>query len=145
MYPPDRTATPSAAALAGSETHPLAHGCPGYDVIDQVGGGLNHAPRTASGTKSALSTGKGHQLLIGAVCATQAQKTVGQNTAIEKSIELVFDKLWETRPGLALDLGEEGLGMLLYQLVQRRLFGTPALVVYTWSCRLSLSRFVHRP
>ena len=145
MYPPDRTATPSAAALAGSETHPLAHGCPGYDVIDQVGGGLNHAPRTASGTKSALSTGKGHQLLIGAVCATQAQKTVGQNATIEEGIELVFDKIGETRSGLALDLHEEGFGMLLYQLVQRRVFGTPALVVYTRTCRLGLSRLVHLP
>ena len=82
---------------------------------------------------------------MGAVCAAQAQKTVGQNPTIEKGIEFVFDKIGETRPGLALDLGEESLGVLLYQMVQRRLFGTPAMVVYTRSCRSSLSRLVHRP
>jgi hypothetical protein len=46
-------------------------------VIDQVGGGLRHAPRTAGGAKSTLLTGEGDELLMGAVGATQAQKAVG--------------------------------------------------------------------
>ena len=48
-----------------------------------------------------------------AVCAAKPQKTVGQNATIETGIELVFDKIGKTRSGLALDLGEEGLDMLL--------------------------------
>ena len=37
---------PALAQLDRKRQHPLAHGYSGYDVIDQVGGGLHHAPRT---------------------------------------------------------------------------------------------------
>ncbi len=36
----------------------------------------------------------------------------------EKAIELLFDKLWQARPGLKLDLGKESLEVFLYQLVE---------------------------
>jgi hypothetical protein len=39
-----------------------------------------------------------------------------------------FDKLGQARPGLRLDLGQEGLEVFLYELVEDRLFGTPPLV-----------------
>lgn len=47
----------------------------------------------------------------------------------EKGIEFVFDKLGQSRPGLTLDLGQEGLEVFLYQLVEGGVFGTPPLVV----------------
>ena len=52
--------------------HPLPHRHPGDDVIDQVGGGLRHAPGAAGGTKSTPLAGKGNELFMGTVGATQA-------------------------------------------------------------------------
>ena len=43
-------------------------------------------------------------------------------------LELRFDEVGQARPDLSLDLGEEGLGMFLYQLVKNRLLGTPLFV-----------------
>jgi hypothetical protein len=66
------------ASEAGSETRaPTAAPAPGEDLIDQVGGGLRHAPGAAGGTKSTPLAGKGHELFMGAVGATQAQEAVG--------------------------------------------------------------------
>ena len=127
------------------QQHPLAHRHPRDDMVDQVGGRLCHAPGATGGANSAPLTGECHELLLGAVCAAQAQKTMSQDAALEKSFELVFDKLGQARPGFTLDLDKERLGVLLYQSVQRRLLRSPALVVYTQSCRRSLNCFVHRP
>jgi hypothetical protein len=82
---------------------------------------------------------------MGAVGAAQAQKTMGQYAAFEKSIKLLFDEIGQARPSLKLDLGQEGLEMFLYQPVEGGLFGTPPLVVYAPSCRRRLNRCVHRP
>jgi len=46
-------------------------------VIEQVSGGFCHAPRPAGGAKATLRTGESHELLMGTIGATQAQKTVG--------------------------------------------------------------------
>jgi hypothetical protein len=54
-------------------------------MIDQVGGRLCHTPGAAGGTKPAPLTGEGHKLLMGAVCAAQTQKTIGENSALENS------------------------------------------------------------
>jgi hypothetical protein len=51
---------------------------------------------------------------MGTVGATQAQEAVGQYAALEKGIELLFDKLWQACPGLGFDLGQEGLEVFLY-------------------------------
>jgi len=58
-----------------------------------VPGFLCHAPGATGGTKSTLLTGKGHELLMGAFGATQAQKTMDQYAAFEKGIELFFDEI----------------------------------------------------
>jgi hypothetical protein len=58
-----------------------------------VGSGFCHAPGAARGAKPTPLTGKRYQLLMGAVTAAQAQKTVGEDAAFEKGIELVFDKV----------------------------------------------------
>ena len=57
--------------------HPLPHRHAGEDVIDQVGGCLRHAPGAAGGAKPPPLAGKGDELLMGPVCATQVQKAVG--------------------------------------------------------------------
>ncbi|MGH8489338.1 MAG: hypothetical protein ACREXS_10880 [Gammaproteobacteria bacterium] len=60
------------------------------------------------------------------VCDT---RPVGEDAALEKGVELLFDKLGQSRPGLQLDLGQEGLEVFSYQLVEDGVFGTPAFVV----------------
>ena len=107
--------------------HPLAHRHPGDDVIDQVGGGLRHAPGATARAETATLATEGHELFMGTVGATQAQEAVGQDAALEKGIELLFDKLWQARAGLKLDVGQEGLEVFLYQLVEGGVFGTPPL------------------
>jgi hypothetical protein len=57
--------------------HPLAHRHPGDDVLDQVGGGLRHAPGATARTEAAPLATEGHELFMGAVGATQAQEAVG--------------------------------------------------------------------
>ena len=74
--------------------HPLPHRHPGDDVIDQVGGGLRHAPGATARAEAATLATEGHELFMGTVGATQAQEAVGQDAALEKGIELLFDKLW---------------------------------------------------
>jgi hypothetical protein len=54
---------------------------------------------------------------------------VGEDAALEKSVELVFDELGQRRAGLRLDLGQEGVAVLLDELIQRRVFGAPRFVV----------------
>jgi hypothetical protein len=147
----------------GKRQHPLAYRHLWDDVIHQVGGRLCHAPGAAGGTNSASLTGEGHELLVGAVCAAQSQKTMGQDAALKRSgtrmyrlrtegwkgLELVFDELGQASPGLGLDLGKKALGMFLYQLVENRFLGPPPLVVYAVArlCggRCRLNRLFHRP
>ncbi len=125
--------------------HPLAHRHPGDDVIDQVGGGLGHAPGATARAEATLLTRKGDELLMGTVGATQAQEAVGQYAALEKGIEFVFDEIGQARSSLKLDLGQEGLEVFLNQLIEDGVFGTPAFVVYAFSRRRRLNRLVHRP
>ncbi|MGH8583757.1 MAG: hypothetical protein ACREWG_13450 [Gammaproteobacteria bacterium] len=70
---------------------------------------------------------------------------MGEDAALEKGIELFFDKLGQARLRLKLDLGQEGLEVFLYELVEGRLFGTPPLVVDAPSRQRRLHRSVHRP
>jgi hypothetical protein len=63
------------------------------DLIDQVCGALRHAPRAARGAKPAPLAGKRHQLLVCADSTAHTQKSVRQNAAFEKGLELVVDKL----------------------------------------------------
>jgi len=73
--------------------------------------------------------GKHHQLLVRAVSKTHAQKSVRQDAAFEKSLELVCDKLQQARAGPDFDLGEEGLEMFPHQAVQDLLLRPPPLLM----------------
>jgi hypothetical protein len=98
------------------------------DLIDQVRGALRHAPRAARRAKPAPLAGKRHQLLMRAVSAAHAQKTMRQDAAFEKGLELVFDELRQARTGSRFDLGEEGLELFLHHLIERRFLRAPPLV-----------------
>ena len=71
----------------GKREHPLPYRHARDDAIDQVRGALSPAPGAARGAKPAALAGKRHQLLMGALGAAQAQKSVRQNAAFEKGLE----------------------------------------------------------
>ncbi len=54
---------------------------------------------------------------------------MGEDAAFKKGLELGFDKLGQARPGLKLDLSQEGFEVFLDHLVEDSVFGTPPLVV----------------
>jgi hypothetical protein len=109
--------------------HPLAHRHTGDDVVDQVRRRLCHAPRAARGAKAAPFAAEGQQLVVPALPAAQAQEPVGQDAARQEGVELVTDELRQPGTCGLCGLGEETLGMLLHQAVQRGLLGAVALVV----------------
>ena len=61
--------------------------------------------------------------------AAQAQEAVRQDAAFQEGVELVTDELRQPGAGGLFGLGDETLGMLLHQAVQRGLLGPVALVV----------------
>src|SRR5262249_19660784 len=125
--------------------YPLPYEHARDDLIDQVRGALNHAPRAAGRAKPAPLTGKRHQLLVRAVSTAQAQKSVGRNAAFEKGLELVFDKLRQARTSPRFNLSEEALKLFLHHLMERRFLGAPPLVVKgsRMSSRRRLKRLTH--
>ena len=82
---------------------------------------------------------------MGALGAAQPQKSMGEDAALQKLVELVLDESGQRGAGLRLDLREEGLEVFLDQLVSRRLFGAAALVVDSVRGRLVLMPRVHDP
>ncbi len=65
---------------------------------------------------------------VGSGPTSQAEKPMGQDAALQKGLEFVFDKLGQARSCLELDLGKKGLDVFLDHLVQRGLLRVPALV-----------------
>jgi hypothetical protein len=64
---------------------------------------------------------------MGALGTAYSPETVGEDAALEKGLELVFDKRRQARPGLRLDLREEGLELFPHHLIQGRFFRAPPL------------------
>ena len=88
---------------------------------------MRRAPH--DGLQAAPLAAEGEQLVMAAVSAAQAQETVGQDAALEESVELVLDELRQVGAGSVFGLRDEGCGVLLHQAVQRGLFRAVAIVV----------------
>ena len=69
----------------------LAVGGRGKDPVDQVGGGVGHAPAPATRTQAALAT-EGDEALMAAGGAAQAGDAAGEQAALEVPAELAFDE-----------------------------------------------------
>ena len=67
----------------GDRQHPLAERDPGQDLVDQVGGGLDHAARRARGTDIAALATEGDQEVVAAAGAVDAGEPVGQDAALQ--------------------------------------------------------------
>ena len=124
----DRERPERSLAQVGRQ-HPLPDRHLGNHLIDEDRSALGHAPRNARGAKPAPLAGERHQLLVRAVNAAHAQKSVRQNPAFEKALELVPDERGQARAGPRFDLSEERLQMLPHQPMQERLLGPPPLVL----------------
>ena len=84
----------------GKRHHPLSDRHVGDDVIDEMGGRLGHASRATRGTKASPFAGESHEGVSGAGPTSQAEKPMGQDSALQKRLELVFDKLGQVCFGL---------------------------------------------
>jgi len=60
-------------------------------MIDQVRGGLRHAPGVARGTDAAPLAGKGDQKVVSTFRTVCAGKPVDQNAAFQVVVKLPFD------------------------------------------------------
>jgi len=67
--------------------------------------------------------------------AAQALDAVRRDAALQEGVELVSDELRQASAIGLLGLGDEGLGLLLYQAVQRGQLGAVALVLRQGACR----------
>ena len=95
----------------------------------EMRGALRHASRPERGAESASLATERHEPVVDAIGAAQAQEAVRLDAALQESVELVFDELRQAGAKGLLGLGEEALGVLLHQAVQRGLLGAVAIVV----------------
>jgi hypothetical protein len=114
------------AERKGEREHPLAHGDLGKDAVDEVGGGVGHAPPRAGGAEAALAR-EGDQTVVAAFVAVQAEEAMSQHAAFEIGAERALD---ETGNGMVTptSAGQEGLELRLDDAVEDALLGTTSLV-----------------
>jgi len=75
----------------GKRDDPLADGDVRDDLFNQMGGRFRHTAGATSGAKSSAFTGECQQFFMGAVPTPYTQKSMGQDSAFQKCVELVFD------------------------------------------------------
>jgi hypothetical protein len=114
----------------GYRQHPLAHRQGREDPIDQVGGGLGHAPSVARGADAAPLAGEGHQEIVSARGAAGPSEAVGQDAAFQVTPKLPFhvDGHPLAVPIVFPGQREVGLQVLLHDPVQARSLGMAATV-----------------
>ena len=62
----------------------------------------------------------GTQLLMSTLASPYSQETAGEVVVLEKFLELVIDKCRQARPGLGLDMREEGFEPFPHRLTFAR-------------------------
>ncbi|MDH5538218.1 MAG: hypothetical protein OEY03_02325 [Rhizobacter sp.] len=85
-------------------------------MVDQVGSGLRHAPRTARLAEPVALAAEDNQLVVTAVATAQAQEAARQIATQEERVELVLDELRQAGAGGGLDFGDEGRRVLLHRI-----------------------------
>jgi len=81
-------------------------------VVDQVRGGLRHAPRPARGAEPAALATERHELVVATIGAAQALEAGRQDATLQKCVELVTGELRQASASGLLSLSEEALGVL---------------------------------
>ena len=100
---------------------PQWHRNPGNDALDQVCGGLCHAPASTRRTKPAPLATEGQQHLVLAGITAQSEKAMGQDAALQVVVQFV---LHIGRPACgilsSLARGEKGLEMVCNHGIEHR-------------------------
>jgi hypothetical protein len=60
-----------------------------------MGGAFGHASAAAGAAEPAFLAGEGYEFLVFAVFALEPQESVGQDTTLEKCLELFGDMFWD--------------------------------------------------
>ena len=114
------------AEREGEREHPLAHGDLGKNAVDEMGGGVGHAPSGTGGTEASL-TREGDQTVVAAFVAVQTEEAMSQHAALEIGAELALDETGHRSPP-RLRAGQEGLEFRLDDAIEDALLGTARLV-----------------
>ena len=96
------------AQLERKRQHPLAHRDLGQHLVDQVCGGLGHAPPPAGGTEPSTLAGERHEPFVPAVRAAHAQEAVAREPAFQIGAKLALDEARDGPVAFAR-VREEGL------------------------------------
>ena len=104
----------------GHRQHPLAKRDSGQDVVDHVGGGLDHATGGAGRTDVAALARKGDQEIVAAAGAVHTGKTVGQDAALQVLAKRGLDVEGDVGGEIVIMscVGQIGLEMLTDGLMQ---------------------------
>jgi hypothetical protein len=107
------------AQREGPRQHPLAHGHPGDDAVDQLGGKFAHAAPPARGAEATPFAAEGHDHLISALLAPDMHAPVLEPAAAQVGAELAGDEGGEPiAAALIGSAGQEGLEMALEGAVE---------------------------
>ncbi len=110
--------------------HPLAHGQRRQDVIDEMGGGLDHAASVTGGTHTAALATERDQKVVATTSAPCSCESMSENAAAQIGPEVALDPRGDATPHWVRlgGLCEEGLEVLLDQRVERRQGGAVSAV-----------------
>jgi hypothetical protein len=102
----------------GERKDPLTAGGFGEESIPELRGGVGHAPADARRTERATLAGHGHHLLSATVSAADPDQAPAQNATVQIASKLALDERGIAGSAASFGLCEEGLQVLLYDLVQ---------------------------
>ena len=129
------------AQTEGQREDPLAYGNSRQHPVDEVCRRVRHLATAARGAEASPLARERNRTVQSTVVAVKAQKTVGENPAIEEGTELALD---EVRDDTILDSGirQPGLEVVLDDAVENCRLGMPRGVV---DPGLRLTGFSHAP
>jgi hypothetical protein len=108
--------------LPRERQHPLAHGCTGKDIIDEVSRTLGSAATRATWTHRSAFARKCHKHLVGAVATANPRKAMRIHTTTQEIAELSLDKRLYTQAIFAAFSGglQKRFKMVTHGVMQRR-------------------------
>ena len=128
-------------ALRNGE-HPLAHRKRRQDVIDEMGGGLDHTASVTGRTYAAALATERDQEVVATAGAAGASEAVRQNTAAQIGPEVSLDPRRDAAPhGIRLGgLCEKGLEVVLHQ---RKVTVVTTIVRNRWGLNAAVGHTRH--
>ena len=112
------------ADAEGKREYPLARRRVGEHVVDEVRGGVGHAPAAARGAETAALATERYELVAQAARAVDAREAVGEQAALEMAAQLALDETWQDRVRIGSSRSlDEGLNVGEQHAVQGAALG----------------------